>query len=187
MKNIIAFLLITIGTVGATIGVAQTNPQVEGWEHTFQVNLSITLSFLVVMIAGIVLKRTTARSRLEVMEEHKGNRQLIDTALSDSIQQVREIEQNLPKSTLDSLHEALEQAISGPITDFIENRQYLIDSFGISGYAHIMTSFAQAERYLNRAWSASADGYMDESATFVQKAVPALQETKDTLEKHENN
>jgi hypothetical protein len=33
-----------------------------------------------------------------------------------------------------------------------------------------MNSFAAGERYLNRVWSASADGYIDEVNTYIEKA-----------------
>ena len=38
----------------------------------------------------------------------------------------------------------------------------MIDAFGLQAYADVMSDFASAERYLNRAWSASTDGYIDE-------------------------
>jgi hypothetical protein len=33
-----------------------------------------------------------------------------------------------------------------------------------------MSSFAAGERYLNRVWSASADGYIDEVSAYIDKA-----------------
>ena len=33
-----------------------------------------------------------------------------------------------------------------------------------------MNPFAAGERYLNRVWSASTDGYIDEAHTYVDKA-----------------
>ena len=37
-------------------------------------------------------------------------------------------------------------------------------------YGEVMTDFAAAERYLNRVWSASADGYIDEVNEYLEKA-----------------
>jgi len=34
----------------------------------------------------------------------------------------------------------------------------------------VMSMFAAGERYLNRVWSASADGYIDEVNTYLEKA-----------------
>ena len=33
-----------------------------------------------------------------------------------------------------------------------------------------MSRFAAGERYLNRVWSASADGYIDEVNTYIEKS-----------------
>jgi len=45
-----------------------------------------------------------------------------------------------------------------------------------------MSCFAAGERYLNRVWSASADGYVDEVNTYLDKAqsqfVESLQKVK---------
>ncbi len=46
----------------------------------------------------------------------------------------------------------------------------MVHLFGLQAYADIMSSFAAGERYINRVWSASADGYDEEAATYLQKA-----------------
>jgi hypothetical protein len=42
--------------------------------------------------------------------------------------------------------------------------------YGLDAYGEVMGLFASAERYLNRTWSASADGYVDEVDSALQKA-----------------
>jgi hypothetical protein len=37
-------------------------------------------------------------------------------------------------------------------------------------YADVMTEFAAAERYINRTWSAAADGYIDEVNASITRA-----------------
>ena len=43
-------------------------------------------------------------------------------------------------------------------------------SYGLAAYADVMSCFAAGERYLNRAWCASADGYIDEIHQYIDKA-----------------
>ena len=186
MNNKLAILLITIGAIGASIGVAQTHPQIEGWEHTFQVNLPITIFFLAVLLFGIAIKRRAVRTMAKDSQKYAGNRQILHDALSNVVEQINNLQNHHHEMSLDALHESLDRTLSGSLADFIENRQSLIDAFGMSGYAHVMTSFAQAERRLNRVWSASADGYPDESIACIQKALPALKETQETLRQQEN-
>ena len=53
---------------------------------------------------------------------------------------------------------------------FADARESMQHAFGIQAYADIMSAFAAGERYLNRVWSASADGYVDEVNAYLHKA-----------------
>ena len=44
-----------------------------------------------------------------------------------------------------------------------------------------MSHFAAGERYINRVWSASADGYDDEAETYLKKAAGQFDEAKQQL------
>jgi hypothetical protein len=68
-----------------------------------------------------------------------------------------------------------------PLSDFADSRQALVKRFGLGMYAEVMTEFAAAERYINRAWSAAADGYVDEVKASLVRANRHLQEAKALL------
>jgi hypothetical protein len=53
--------------------------------------------------------------------------------------------------------------------------------FGLQAYADIMSSFAAGERYINRVWSASADGYDVEAAKYLDKAAQQFAGTQEQL------
>ena len=46
----------------------------------------------------------------------------------------------------------------------------MIHVFGMQNYADVMSHFAAGERYINRVWSASTDGYVDEVRTYLERA-----------------
>ena len=46
----------------------------------------------------------------------------------------------------------------------------MVHLFGLQTYADIMSHFAAGERYINRVWSASADGYDEEAGDYLVKA-----------------
>lgn len=46
----------------------------------------------------------------------------------------------------------------------------MVHLFGLQVYADVMSAFATGERYVNRVWSASADGYRTEAITYLNKA-----------------
>ncbi|MDA1230072.1 MAG: hypothetical protein O2856_04800 [Planctomycetota bacterium] len=68
-----------------------------------------------------------------------------------------------------------------PFSDFADSRQSLVRRFGMKVYADVMTEFASAERYVNRAWSAAADGYVDEVKSSLVRAHGHLRTAKDLL------
>ena len=68
-----------------------------------------------------------------------------------------------------------------PLADFANSRQALVKRFGMTIYADVMTEFASAERFLNRAWSAAADGYVDEVETCLNRANSHLASTREII------
>ncbi|WP_240912205.1 MULTISPECIES: hypothetical protein [unclassified Thermococcus] len=51
----------------------------------------------------------------------------------------------------------------------------------IKAYGEIMTTFSKAERNLNRAWSAYADGYKEEGDAYLELGYKSLKETLEVL------
>jgi hypothetical protein len=56
------------------------------------------------------------------------------------------------------------------LNDFAEARETMIHVFGMQKYADVMSAFAAGERYINRVWSASTDGYEEEVHLYLDKA-----------------
>ena len=60
---------------------------------------------------------------------------------------------------------------------FVDARESIAHRYGLAAYGEVMSSFAAGERYLNRVWSASADGYIDEVNTYLDKAQEQFSES----------
>jgi len=56
------------------------------------------------------------------------------------------------------------------LNTFVEARESIAHTHSLNAYADVMSSFAAGERYLNRVWSASTDGYIDEVNAYLDKA-----------------
>ncbi|MHC4975687.1 MAG: hypothetical protein ACYTF7_03665 [Planctomycetota bacterium] len=59
---------------------------------------------------------------------------------------------------------------------FVTQRERLIGQYSMGGFASIMDSFAAAERQINRAWSAAADGHLQVSLDCIEASKPLLDE-----------
>jgi len=62
------------------------------------------------------------------------------------------------------------------LNNFAEARESMIHVFGIQNYADVMSNFAAGERYINRVWSASTDGYADEVRSYLERAMKQFTE-----------
>ncbi|MEM7317340.1 MAG: hypothetical protein AAF497_29800, partial [Planctomycetota bacterium] len=75
---------------------------------------------------------------------------------------------------------------SDRFSEFVEARQALVKRFSLRVYAEVMTEFASAERYVNRCWSAAADGYVDEVAASLTRASRHLAQARELLQAAES-
>lgn len=160
MKRI-GYLLITIGFLAGAL-VTVIDEQIVKWDYLF--------GTLVIGVAGIAVVRLGKHR--DSRSEHKlaANLQDIETSLTritGNMTRLNEEKQSI--NTYDMRHR-IDELFSEALTTFVEARQSLAQAYGLQVYADVMSHFASGERYLNRVWSASADGYIDEVTSYLDKA-----------------
>jgi hypothetical protein len=72
-------------------------------------------------------------------------------------------------NTYDMRHR-IDELFVDDIDRFVDARESIAHRYGLAAYGEVMSMFAAGERYLNRVWSASADGYIDEVNAYLEKA-----------------
>jgi hypothetical protein len=68
------------------------------------------------------------------------------------------------------LPDRIDQRLPREILAFVDARASLAHAAGTRAYADVMSHFAAGERYLNRAWSTAADGYVDEARAALSRS-----------------
>ena len=68
----------------------------------------------------------------------------------------------------------IDELFPGDLNKFVEARETIPHVYRLQAYADVMSHFAAGERYLNRVWSASADGYVDEVRTYLEEGFRAV-------------
>jgi hypothetical protein len=137
------------------------------------------LSMLVGSV-GVVLLRNARRQadtdheRTDV--EYSVIQRSLDTVAS-IVGRLSENRQHVPSEVL----RCIDDQCALPLSEFADARQALVKRFGLKVYADVMTEFASAERYVNRTWSAAADGYVDEVAASLDRANYHLQNARELL------
>jgi len=154
-------LMIVLGFVGAALVAVLDVSSVNWWLFA----LPLLLGY-----AGVYWHRRklhTAASRgshvhgsLNTLEQ---SLRAIDQKLSALINQPEALPTHEARFSIDRL-------FRDDLFAFADARESMQHAFGIQHYADIMSAFAAGERYLNRVWSASADGYIDEVNAYLHKA-----------------
>ncbi|WP_175059291.1 cell division protein [Thermococcus sp. 2319x1] len=168
MKKLVGNVMLTAGLITGAIASARNPPL---W---FAVG-----GALFIMGAGIVLRRQGEKEELQRnITKGEGRevelKKVLENALTEIERVMKEKETDLEKARkrLGKVLETLET--------FAEKAQPLRVK-GIKFYGEIMTSFSKAERHLNRAWSAYADGYIREGDAYLESGYAQLRETSKLL------
>lgn len=160
MKNL-GYILITIGfLVSSYFSVV----------HAEQVQWSIVVPGLLVGLAGVALVQLSKRGQSKAVDAVRTNLDKLEGSLQRIVDNITELNARKESINVYDVHDRIDELFMGDLDTFVENRESIGHAFGLQAYADVMTHFATAERYLNRCWSASADGYIDEVHTYLTRA-----------------
>jgi hypothetical protein len=134
------------------------------------------LPLLAVGVVGVVLARLAGHRESRDVEVVAANIGAIGSSLERIVDKTRAFDRD--KETIDvyELRHHVDREFPGDLDTFAQARQSIAHSFGLESYANVMNCFAAGERYLNRVWSASTDGYVDEAHEYVTKAHEQFEE-----------
>lgn len=171
MKNV-GYILLAAGFLA---GAYATALDVEN------VNWMLFTGAAVVAVAGLIISKSQASAHAqssEVLEVNRG-------ALRESIQNiVTDLNELTSGEALrgDALRNRIDLHLREDLRRFADARQSMVHLFGLQTYADIMSSFAAGERYINRVWSASADGYDGEAETYLERAATQFADAQQQLQ-----
>jgi hypothetical protein len=135
-------------------------------------------TFLVGLV-GVVILRRTDKAASQYSEKIDGDLQVIGRSLAEAIAKIDGIRAGRESTGVYSVHQMIDAEVVEAIFAFVDARESIAHRFGLQPYAEIMTRFALGERNINRAWSASADGYVDEVWICLERAQRLLIEAQD--------
>jgi RNase adaptor protein for sRNA GlmZ degradation len=150
-----------------------------------EVNWVLFVPILIAGFIGVVMVRAGTKQHEQAEHRITANIETIHKSLESVVKKTTQL--NLEKKsiyTYDMRHK-LDELLVEDLDDFIEARESIGHKYGLQRYADIMSHFAAGERYLNRVWSASADGYVDEVNAYIEKAEEQFSEALDQLKKLE--
>ena len=119
---------------------------------------------------GFVLIRWAETRRKQMGPRVTSDILSLESSLSRIVDRMRQL--NTEKHTINpyDMPQRIDELFADDLDTFVAARETIAHAYGLNVYADVMSSFAAGERYLNRVWSASADGYVDEANTYLEKA-----------------
>lgn len=125
---------------------------------------------LVVGFGGVVLFKSAHRAGASDAHHVEGNIGTLATALDNICRNLDELVERREGIPPHEFRFEIDRHFRNDLTAFAEARESMQHAFGLQAYADIMSAFAAGERYINRVWTASADGYIDEVLSYLEKA-----------------
>ena len=171
MKNI-GFILLAAGFLA---GAYATALDVQSVEWTLFVVAAVAA------VAGLVLIKREASAHARSDEVLELNRSELRDSLQNIVRDLGEIVSDQTTKGAD-LRDRIDLKLRDDLRRFADARESMVHLFGLQTYADIMSSFAAGERYINRVWSASADGYDGEAATYLEKAATQFTDAQQQLQ-----
>ncbi len=171
MKTI-GLILITISFLAGSLACVVKPEEVE-WTY-FIISLAVG-------IVGVVLAHAGHRKIHTSEETLSKNITSVETSLENIVKNITDLNSRKESINTYDVRFEIDKLFPEDLTNFVDARQSISHIFGLVAYGEIMSSFAAAERYLNRVWSASADGYIDEVNTYIERAKEQFSESLEKI------
>lgn len=160
MINIARFIIVAAFLAGAYL--TSLDEEVVNW--------TIFVPVIVVGVIGLVLLKKGEKAAAADDSLLASDKKILADSLQNILTNLRELDGRKDKVPTYDMRFEIDRIFRDDLNNFADSRESMKHLFGLMAYADIMSSFAAGERYLNRVWSASTDGYVDEVLAYVSKA-----------------
>ncbi len=171
MKALAIFLIIAGFVLGALFAVLSVDTV--AWLPYL---VAVALGFV-----GVVMLKRTHRAGASDSHHVAGNIGTLETALDNICRNLDDLVGRRERVPPHEFRFEIDRHFREDLTAFADARESMQHAFGLQAYADIMSAFAAGERYINRVWTASADGYVDEVMAYLEKAQRQFSEAREAF------
>ena len=135
-----------------------------------EVNWAYLIPVLLAGVAGLWLYRAAQHRETRAGDRLAGNIDILAKSLANILFNLEELNRRGDDLPVYDARFEIDRLFREDLNNFADARESMVHVFGIQNYADVMSNFAAGERYINRVWSASTDGYVDEVREYLEKA-----------------
>jgi len=172
MKNV-AYLLLVAGFLVGAYSTAL---------HEDNVHWALFAVAAIAAIAGVLLAKRADRAHATSGDVLETNRNELHESVGNIVRDLAEMTDG-ESLRGEPLRNWIDEKLRPDLRRFVEARQSMVHLYGLQTYADIMSEFATGERYVNRVWSSSADGYDNEAETYLARAAQQFADAQEQLSK----
>lgn len=159
--KLFALLLIVVSFLAGSF-VSVLDPRLVNW--------NFLVPILAVGLAGLWLFRKAEHAETRAGSRIAGNITVLENSLGNILGNLEKLHARRDDLPVYEARFEIDRLFREDLNNFAEARESMIHVFGIQNYADVMSHFAAGERYINRVWSASTDGYVDEVRLYLERA-----------------
>ena len=174
MANILGQIFLWAGFISGAFHTVRSQ-EIAGdnkWETISWTWYGISIA---VGVVGVILLRTSSRAAAESSQRVEAEYSVLTESLSQLLNKVGELRSQIDTMPPSQAVAFIDAELTEPLADFADARNALVQRFGLQAFADVMTQFASGERFINRAWSAAADGYRNEASDSLRRAQQHLE------------
>jgi hypothetical protein len=158
----LGYLLITAGFLAGSVVAVQTDENHIDWAWF--------LPFFAVGVVGVVAARVGAQREARHETKLEGDLEALTTSISRLVENLERLSAEDNRADPYRTHARIDELLRDDLATFADARECIGHIFSLAAYAEVMNDFAAGERYVNRVWSASIDGWVDELEEYLGRA-----------------
>ena len=173
----IGYILLTLSFL-ASAGIAiQTDENIVEW--------TLFVPTVVVGAIGVGLARFGMHRQAKHAIVQGGGLRPVVEAINSIVSNIQLLDGEQEQLDPYDVHDRIDELFVLDLGRFVDHRKRIADIHSLQSYAEVMNEFAAGERYLNRVWSASVDGYVDEIREYIGKARSQFERAQEILNRLE--
>ena len=130
------------------------------------VNWTLFAIAAVAASAGVIIAKRQDSAMARSSSVLESNRNELNESIGNIVRDLGELTNGETLSG-GELRTLIDKKLRPDLRRFAEARESMVHLYGLQTYADIMSEFAAGERYINRVWTSSADGYDAEAEKYL--------------------